>query len=188
MEYRRRANLRTALIWFSVQNNVSQSLVPQDTQIGVYRALLPPGVNDPSTFMPALRSVQISSDPFDAENPQERKITLLMVAGGHFAGMVVSLKPLSLTHGKGKKPERQDVKGAGDMRILQHKTFHRYTSRSIPLWYVLCHVLIIAAIQRERNKEVHKLSTTMQSRKLSLPEPCYVDTANSPCKKKFNVS
>jgi len=46
---------------------------------------------------------------------------MLMVAGGHFAGMVVGLRP------KGKN-EKQEVKGAGDVRIIQHKTFHRYTS------------------------------------------------------------
>jgi hypothetical protein len=54
---------------------------------------------------------------------EERRHTLLMVAGGHFAGMVIGLRP------RGKN-EKQDVKGAGDVRILQHKTFHRYTSRS----------------------------------------------------------
>ena len=55
-----------------------------------------------------------------------------MVAGGHFAGMVVGLKPLDLAHGKGKRPEKQDVKGAGEIRVLQSKTFHRYTSE--PPW------------------------------------------------------
>jgi hypothetical protein len=65
-------------------------------------------------------------EPF--EPFEERKITLLMVAGGHFAGMVVSLRPLNLAQGKGLKPERQEVKGAGEVRVLKHKTFHRYTS------------------------------------------------------------
>jgi hypothetical protein len=107
-----------------------------DTQLGVHRALLPPGLSDPSTFLPALRSIQLPSSTgsgyaFDHENPStERKLTLLMVAGGHFAGMVVALKPLSLGQGQGKggKAERQDVKGAGEIRVLRHKTFHRYTS------------------------------------------------------------
>jgi hypothetical protein len=44
--------------------------------------------------------------------------------------MVVALKPLSLGQGKGGKAERQDVKGAGEIRVLRHKTFHRYTSES----------------------------------------------------------
>lgn len=52
----------------------------------------------------------------------ERRITLLMVAGGHFAGMVVGLRP----RGKG---EKQDVKGANEVRVIKSKTFHRYTSK-----------------------------------------------------------
>jgi hypothetical protein len=57
------------------------------------------------------------------EEGEERRITLLMVAGGHFAGMVVGIRP----KGKG---EKQDVKGAGDVRVIKSKTFHRYTSMS----------------------------------------------------------
>ena len=157
-EYRRRAELRTAVVWYGVRKDSQldpatqaqaqaqqgqhqqQALVPVDTQLGVHRALLPPGLSDPSTFLPALRSIQLPSGSteaghnfnFDQENPNaERKLTLLMVAGGHFAGMVVALKPLSLGQGKGGnggKAERQDVKGAGEIRVLRHKTFHRYTS------------------------------------------------------------
>lgn len=147
-EYRRRAELRTAVVWYGVRKDSQldpasqtqaqqQTLVPVDTQLGVHRALLPPGLSDPSTFLPALRSIQLpsistgtgSNFNFDQENPNaERKLTLLMVAGGHFAGMVVALKPLSLGQGKGGKAERQDVKGAGEIRVLRHKTFHRYTS------------------------------------------------------------
>jgi hypothetical protein len=133
-EYRRRAELRTALIWFNTKKEAvgEQGLVPSDTQFGVHRALLPNGITDAATFVPALRSVQIPMhEPFNTEEPdKERKITLLMVAGGHFAGMVVGLKPVDLTQGKGKRGERQEVKGAGEMRVLQHKTFHRYTSES----------------------------------------------------------
>jgi hypothetical protein len=55
---------------------------------------------------------------------QERRITMLMVAGGHFAGMVVGIKP----RGKG---EKQDIKGSGDVRVIKSKTFHRYTSTSL---------------------------------------------------------
>lgn len=58
---------------------------------------------------------------------EERRITLLMVAGGHFAGMVVGLKP----RGKGDKME---VKGAGEVKVFKHKTFHRYTSELLPFY------------------------------------------------------
>lgn len=65
--------------------------------------------------------MQLDESP--VEEQEERRITMLMVAGGHFAGMVVGLRP----RGKG---EKQEVKGAGDVRIIHHKTFHRYTSES----------------------------------------------------------
>ena len=144
-EYRRRAELRTALIWFTVlkehlQTTTEDSLVPLDTQLGVHRALLPNGLTDANTFLPALRSVQLPPDePFDQSNPDgERKITLLMVAGGHFAGAVIGLKPLNLVQGKGKKPEKQETKGAGEIRVICSKTFHRYTSESSRLWCDSC--------------------------------------------------
>jgi hypothetical protein len=134
-EYRRRAELRTAIVWYQARDSpdAEKKLVPDDTQLGVYRALLPRSViapSQPSTLLEALYAMQLpplesgeSFDPFE-----ERKVTLLMVAGGHFAGMVVSLRPLNLAQGKGLKPERQEVKGAGEVRVLKHKTFHRYTS------------------------------------------------------------
>ncbi|KAI5451984.1 hypothetical protein NCC49_001283 [Naganishia albida] len=137
-EYRRRAELRTAIVWFQARNSPpsSPAVVPDDTQLGIYRALMPRTIapSQPSTFLAALRAMQLApapppSAPVDFDPFEERKVTLLMVAGGHFAGMVVSLRPLNLAHGKGFKPERQDVKGAGEVRVLRHKTFHRYTTR-----------------------------------------------------------
>lgn len=49
-------------------------------------------------------------------------MALFMVAGGHFAGMIISLRP------RGPR-DRIEVKGAGDVKVLKHKTFHRYTTR-----------------------------------------------------------
>ena len=111
---RRRAQLRTAIVWFSPSRAIEELGVVKDTQFGVHRALFPQ-YDTAADYLSALKSMQLQGDT-------ERRITMLMVAGGHFAGMVVSLAP------KGKN-ERQEVKGAGDVRILQHKTFHRYTSR-----------------------------------------------------------
>jgi len=92
--------------------------IPKDTQLGVIRALFP-RFDNAADYLKALKSMQLgAAGPVEED---ERRITMLMVAGGHFAGMVVGLRP------KGKT-ERQEVKGAGDVRILQHKTFHRYTS------------------------------------------------------------
>ena len=115
---RRRAQLRTAVIWFSPTKPLDELGIPKDTQLGVHRALFPK-YDNAADYLKALKTMQLGAvTPVDQD---ERRITMLMVAGGHFAGMVVGLRP------KGKT-ERQEVKGAGDMRILQHKTFHRYTS------------------------------------------------------------
>ena len=118
-DYRRRAVLRTAIIWYQPSTSLDRLGVPTDTQFGVYRALLPP-FEDNSQYMDGLKALQLPpTAPTDDDD--ERRITLLMVAGGHFAGMVVGLRPLG-------KSERQGVKGAGEVRVLKHKTFHRYTS------------------------------------------------------------
>lgn len=128
-EYRRRAEMRTAMIYFRPKKDIKQDLVPEDTQLGIYRALLPnQALTSSSDLLPALRSIQLPDHVPDAD-AGERKITLLMVAGGHFAGMVVGLRPLQTSGGKGVRPEKQEVKGAGEVRVLKHKTFHRYTTR-----------------------------------------------------------
>lgn len=122
----RRAQLRTAIVWFSPTKGIDALGVPKDTQFGVHRALFT-RFESAADYLVALRSMQLKAPQGDEE---ERRITMLMVAGGHFAGMVVGLRP------KGKS-ERQEVKGAGDVRIIQHKTFHRYTSES-PLFSCIC--------------------------------------------------
>ncbi|WRT65711.1 uncharacterized protein IL334_002658 [Kwoniella shivajii] len=114
----RRAHLRTAVIWFSPTTSLDSLGIPKDTQLGVHRALFPP-FDTAADYLTELKRMQLTGN----ENQDgERRLTLLMVAGGHFAGMVVSIRPRA-------KNERQEVKGAGDIRILKHKTFHRYTTR-----------------------------------------------------------
>lgn len=113
----RRAHLRTAVIWFSPSAPVPQLNIPKDTQFGVHRALFPP-YEKAGDYLEELRRMQLSGNE---EEDGERRLTFLMVAGGHFAGMVVGIRPRG-------KAEKQDVKGAGDVRVLKHKTFHRYTS------------------------------------------------------------
>ena len=64
--------------------------------------------------------------------PGGRKWAMFMVAGGHFAGLVVRVSLPSgedeevLQKGKQKKP-------VPEMEILRHKTFHRYTSTVVLL-------------------------------------------------------
>ena len=119
VDRRRRAQLRTAVIWFSPTSSIDALGIPKETQLGIHRALFPP-FETAADYLRELRTMQLGHGHDDED---ERRITLLMVAGGHFAGMVVGLRP------RGKN-DRQDVKGAGEVRVYQHKTFHRYTSMS----------------------------------------------------------
>ncbi|THH12064.1 hypothetical protein EW145_g250 [Phellinidium pouzarii] len=102
---------RTALIWFHS---------PPATQIGIYRAVLPHEAPQNSY----LNELRVMQTPL----PDGRKWTLFMVAGGHFAGIVVRVSRASEAEfdapqkGKQKKP-------VPEMEILRHKTFHRYTTR-----------------------------------------------------------
>ena len=117
---RRRAMLRTAIIWFSPTKPLPEFNIPLDTQFGIHRALFPP-LDNVQEYLGQLKRMQLDgSKEVDGE---ERRITMLMVAGGHFAGMVVGIKP----RGKG---EKQDIKGSGNVRVIKSKTFHRYTSTS----------------------------------------------------------
>jgi len=114
---RRRAMLRTAIIWFSPIKALPELGFPIDTQFGIHRALFPP-LDNVQDYLGQLKRMQLGPK---AEEEDERRITMLMVAGGHFAGMVVGIRP----RGKG---EKQDIKGSGDVRVIKSKTFHRYTS------------------------------------------------------------
>ncbi|KLO19275.1 hypothetical protein SCHPADRAFT_992806 [Schizopora paradoxa] len=105
----KRAVPQTAISWFHS---------PPSTQLGIYRTIFTPQPTSAS-FLPELRSMQ---EP----TPEGRKWTLFMVAGGHFAGVVVRVsRPNTLPdQGKGKQK-----KPMAEMEILHHKTFHRYTTR-----------------------------------------------------------
>jgi hypothetical protein len=110
------------VIWFTPISPLESLGVPKDTQFGVHRALFPP-LETAQDYLVELKRLQLSAEPTRVvdDTEEERRITMLMVAGGHFAGMVVALRPRD-------KRERQEVKGAGEIRVLKHKTFHRYTS------------------------------------------------------------
>ncbi|GAA5878414.1 hypothetical protein JCM3774_002830 [Rhodotorula dairenensis] len=125
---------RTALQWFEAPE------VAPETQYGVYRAALPsagarkralPGTEEGQAVLRELRELQLG-DPAPSsasassgpDHDHERKWTLLMFGGGHFAGMVVSLRPrLVKSSKKGSKEKEREVV------VLHKKTFHRYTTR-----------------------------------------------------------
>lgn len=114
---------RSAVIWFEAPQ------VAPGTQYGIYRAALPSAGGgkkraDGTDGLDELKTLQLPEQVKGAsqgDGNKERKWTLLMFGGGHFAGMVVSLVPKLVSRGKGKEKEKEVV-------ILEKKTFHRYTS------------------------------------------------------------
>ncbi|KDE03388.1 hypothetical protein MVLG_06106 [Microbotryum lychnidis-dioicae p1A1 Lamole] len=117
---------RSALIWFEAPKAAS------GTQYGIYRAALPSAGGqkkhqDGLDGLDELRSSQLvepvgSKGVYSTKDGKDRKWTLLMFGGGHFAGMVVSVVPRLVSKGKGKEKEKEVV-------VLEKKTFHRYTTR-----------------------------------------------------------
>ncbi|KAF8517966.1 hypothetical protein BU17DRAFT_49126 [Hysterangium stoloniferum] len=105
---------RTALTWFHS---------PPSTQIAVYNAIFPRNVPE-IEHLSSLRDMQRGG-------PYGRRWTLLMVAGGHFAGLIVQVHQpdeediTEPTVGKKKKKQRPKP----EVHIIKHKTFHRYTTR-----------------------------------------------------------
>jgi hypothetical protein len=114
------------LIWFTAGQNA---------QLGIYRAALPvPPKTDISDYAPLLRKIRLQPimpvlskkdkqagalEPAPSTDVDSRKWAIIMVGGGHFAAMIVSLVPKYVK--QSGKLERETV-------ILESKTFHRYTS------------------------------------------------------------
>ncbi|KAF8573751.1 hypothetical protein K439DRAFT_1624824 [Ramaria rubella] len=104
---------RTALTWFHS---------PPSTQIGVYNALFPIRLPQAS-YLEVLKDMQRGG-------PHGRRWTMLMVAGGHFAGLVVQVRRPDdedveeVSVGKKRRPKPKP-----EVEVLRHKTFHRYTTR-----------------------------------------------------------
>jgi hypothetical protein len=111
-EYGLRRSPQTALAWFHS---------PPSTQIGIYRALfLHP--KDTSSYLSDLKDMQTSVQG-------GRTWAMFMVAGGHFAGAVVRVSRPDLEDEEdGMKARRRPKRPRPDVEVLQHKTFHRYTS------------------------------------------------------------
>ncbi|KAA1468791.1 hypothetical protein DENSPDRAFT_541465 [Dentipellis sp. KUC8613] len=105
---------QTALTWFHS---------PPATQIGVYRAIFP-RTSSPATYVDDLREMQKGVG-------EGRKWAMFMVAGGHFAGVVVRVgKPEDAEEeAEDITKRRKPKKPKPDTEVLLHKTFHRYTTR-----------------------------------------------------------
>lgn len=91
-----------------------------------------PGQEEGQAVLQELKELQLQPEPREEGGEKERKWTLLMFGGGHFAGMVVSLRPkLVKSSKKGSKEKEREVV------VLHKKTFHRYTSMSRSLLLLL---------------------------------------------------
>lgn len=142
------AGPRTALQWFE-----TPGVPPPDTQYGVHRAALPragarkrplPGQEEGQAVLQELKELQLQPEPQattgEGGDKDDRKWTLLMFGGGHFAGMVVSLRPkLVKSSKKGSKEKEREVV------VLHKKTFHRYTSTSAAPRLVTSSLLFLLA-------------------------------------------
>ena len=93
---------------------------PPATQLGIYKAVLPFQAAA-SSYLDELKNLQQRVDG-------GRKWAMFMVAGGHFAGVVVRVsRPVE----DGAVVKGKQKKSIPEMEILRHKTFHRYTSRLV---------------------------------------------------------
>jgi hypothetical protein len=108
---------RSPLLWFHSAPS---------TQLGIYRSNFPIN-SEQDTYISDLKQLQIS-------HPEGRIWVVLMVAAGHFAGVVVQVAAsesetqLSQRSGKkGTKPSQKSL--SPPYKVLKQKTFHRYTSK-----------------------------------------------------------
>lgn len=97
------------LIWFT------SPVLPQPTSLGIYRAMF----DEEDLRDDPLALLRYNQLP--ASKPPKRTIALMMIGGGHFAAIMVSLVPKIIKDHKGGEERQVD--------ILASKGFHRYTTR-----------------------------------------------------------
>ncbi|KAF2400859.1 hypothetical protein EJ06DRAFT_556357 [Trichodelitschia bisporula] len=113
LETERTARFKGPLAWFSSPK------LPPHTYLGIYHALFPS--DTPGTLLSALRLDQRPPQSADFAIEDAPHYVLLMIGGGHFAGMVVSAAPNAAKSSAPGTPPAP--------LIFAHKTFHRYTTR-----------------------------------------------------------
>ncbi|CAG8445913.1 5435_t:CDS:2 [Dentiscutata heterogama] len=95
------------IFWFTCSNEL-----PDDVYLGVYKHVLKNRGNDPNTVMEDIKRLQIKSN-----TNKPRYWTMLMISGGHFAGLVLDIT------------QNTNVTNVDDVKVHVNKTFHRYTTR-----------------------------------------------------------
>ena len=124
---KKRDSGKPPLVWFTTP------LLPENTSLGIYRAIFTNAEQEESNMVEVIRKKQIDPIPTkplpnDDSNgvPLPSTMTtpsifMCMIGGGHFAGMIVSLAP-KLAKQTTCTEQRQAI-------VIAHKTFHRYTTR-----------------------------------------------------------
>ncbi|CAH7675975.1 hypothetical protein BY996DRAFT_7285665 [Phakopsora pachyrhizi] len=139
------------LVWFKFSDQVCKDPRGGVNQFGIYRSIFPKSFNLQKAeitgkesrieleneYLRELKSLQGAAlsekDLIDEDDEEEEERSeflakrlktwvIMMIGGGHFAGMVVSVLPKLKVVGKNKPAELEPL-------ILKHKTFHRYTTR-----------------------------------------------------------
>jgi hypothetical protein len=113
---------RSALSWFHC---------PPSTQLGIYSTVF--SSENQEGYLEELKQMQL--------NAQATKLwTMLMIAGGHFAAIVVRFRHTDRDLAHESKPKNHSGKSKArtgvQYEIVQHKTFHRYTS-TFMAWLLL---------------------------------------------------
>jgi hypothetical protein len=102
---------RSPLIWFS------SPILPHPTSLGVYRVMFD-ALDLQEDPLALLRHQQLPQSP---TKPSRRTVALMMLGGGHFAGIIASLVP--------KIQKNHQSQEERTVEVLASKTFHRYTTR-----------------------------------------------------------
>ncbi|KAH7026832.1 hypothetical protein BKA57DRAFT_421727 [Linnemannia elongata] len=98
-------------IWFT------STLYDETVRLGIYKNALPNQEQDQDWIKYQLQAKQQQQPAASIQPPkQARYWTLILIGGGHFAGVVMDLAGQVSSHGR-------------DMKVVAHKTFHRYTVR-----------------------------------------------------------
>ncbi|GME67092.1 unnamed protein product [[Candida] boidinii] len=95
--------------------------LPDDFCYGLYKTT----VNALSPKADPLGVLKQWNKPENKSKLADKMSALFMIGGGHFAGAIISHKPIET---KGNKGTQQELE-LQSVSLLQHKTYHRYTTR-----------------------------------------------------------
>lgn len=101
----------------------SSPLIDQSKAIAVYKSLI--SANDSPNFDPLLHLQSLSSHKINKDPIKSGISAVFMLTSGHFAGAIISHLPHST---KGNQGSQQSLQ-LQSVRMIQQKTFHRYTTR-----------------------------------------------------------